>query len=229
VNRSTATARLVTIAASLVCATAGLAACRGHARRAAPAPSASVADTASPPDPPPEPLPTGSAVVPSVAVFADGGAPRGYERATVWNVISAGDGAAVLLVDAKNIVLPIFVGGTEALTIQLRIDREKYTRPLTHDLLSTVIAELGGKPVKVQVDDLRDDTYFGSVFVRQGDRVLQIDARPSDAIALALGSGVPIYVSQAVMLSSGVPREEIERDEREQRVGDRKKGNPISL
>jgi bifunctional DNase/RNase len=221
-------ARLVLIA-SFSCAAAGLVACRGRAHRAAPTPSASVADTASPPDPLPEPLPTGSAVVPSLAVFADGGAPKGYERATVWNVIAADDGAAVLLVDAKNIVLPIFVGGTEALTIQLRVDREKYTRPLTHDLLSTVIAELGGQPVKVQVDDLRDDTYFGSVFVRQGERVVQIDARPSDAIALALGSGVPIFVSQAVMLSSGVPRDEIERDQREKRMGDRKKGNPISL
>lgn len=225
--------RLAPTATLVVCACAAmLVACRGRFQRGAPpaaSASASVATTDVIPDPPPPPLPVGSAVVPSVAAYADGGAPKGYELATVWNVVAAGDGAAVLLVDSKNIVLPIFVGGTEALTIQLRMDREQYSRPLTHDLLSTVITELGGHPVKVQVDDLRDETYYGSVFVKQGERVVQIDARPSDAIALALGSGVPIYVAQSVMLSSGVPRDQIERDEHEQRMGARKKGNPISL
>lgn len=142
----------------------------------------------------------------------------------------AGDGAAVLLIDSKQVtVLPIFVGGTEALTIQLRADGTRYERPLTHDLLSSLVRELGGSAVKSQIDDLRDDMFFGSVFVRQGDRVLQLDARPSDAIAIALGSGAPLYVSRSVMLASGVPREEIEKDEKDQAIEKRKKGNRISL
>jgi bifunctional DNase/RNase len=169
-------------------------------------------------------------VIPSQAAFADGGAPQGYEKASVWDVVPAGDGAAVLLIDAKKLtVLPIFVGGTEALTIQLRADGTRYERPLTHDLLSSLVRELGGSPVKSQIDDLRDDTYFGSVFVRQGDRILQLDARPSDAIAIALGSGAPLYVSRSVMLASGVPREEIEKEEKDQAIAKRKKGNRISL
>jgi bifunctional DNase/RNase len=89
--------------------------------------------------------------------------------------------------------------------------------------------ELGGSPVKSQIDDLRDDTYFGSVFLRQGDRILQLDARPSDAIAIALGSGAPLYVSRSVMLASGVSREQIEKEEKDQAIGKRKRGNRISL
>jgi bifunctional DNase/RNase len=175
-------------------------------------------------------LPVGSAVVPSASTFADGGAPSGYERASVWDVVQAGDGAAVLLIDSKRVtVLPIFVGGTEAMTIRLRADGARYERPLTHDLLSSLVHELGGAPVKSQIDDLRDDTYFGSVFVRQGDRVLQLDARPSDAIAIALGSGAPLYVSRSVMLASGVPREEIEKAEKDQALDKRRKGSRISL
>lgn len=175
-------------------------------------------------------VPVGSAIEPSPAAFADGGAPSGYERASVWDVVQAGEGAAVLLIDSKHVtVLPIFVGGTEALTIQLRADGARYERPLTHDLLSSLVRELGGAPVKSQIDDLRDDTYFGSVFVRQGDRVLQLDARPSDAIAIALGSGAPLYVSRSIMLASGVPREQIEKDEKDQAIEKRKKGNRISL
>jgi bifunctional DNase/RNase len=166
--------------------------------------------------------------VPSAAVFADGGAPAGYERATVWDLVPAGDGAAVLLIDSSGTtVLPIFVGSTEALTIRLDMDGHRYERPLTHDLLSSLVRELGGVPVKAQIDDQREDTYYGSVFVRQGERVLQLDARPSDAIAIALGNAAPLYVSRSVLLTSGVPREEIDNEDKAKKIEKRKKGNPI--
>jgi bifunctional DNase/RNase len=204
---------------------------RQHPPVAGPAPSTPPAAPGAPPlAPAPTEAAVASALVPSQAAFADGGAPNGYERTSVWDVIPAGDGAAVLLIDSKqDTVLPIFVGGTEALTIQARADGTHYERPLTHDLLSSLVRELGGAPVKTQIDDLRDDTYFGSVFVRQGDRILQLDARPSDAIAIALGSGAPLYVSRSVLLASGVPREQIERDEKDENITKRKKGNRISL
>jgi bifunctional DNase/RNase len=223
---------------ALVAATLPVAACKRRARPSAPAPAESALAAPAPPPAassaeaaePAAPLPVASAVVPSPAVFADGGAPKGYERATVWDIVSTDDGAAVLVLDASSTtVLPIFVGGTEAMTIRLRLSGERYARPLTHDLLASLVNELGGRPVKAQIDDLRDDTFYGSVFVRQGDRVLQIDARPSDAIAIALGSHVPLFVSRSVMLGSGVSRAEIEKEEREQEMGKQKKGNPISL
>jgi uncharacterized protein len=214
--------------ASLACAFA-TSDCKRRSRDLHPAPSTSVA-SAAPAGPPPaaQQPPPGSAIVPSAAAFADGGAPSGYEHVAVWDLVPAGDGAAVLLVDTSSTtVLPIFVGGTEALTIRLDLDGKRYERPLTHDLLASIVKELGGQPVKAQIDDLRDDTYFGSVFVRQGDRVMQLDARPSDAIAIALGSGAPLYVSRSVMLTSGVPREELEKDPK--RPDPRKTKTPISL
>jgi hypothetical protein len=103
-----------------------------------------------------------------------------------------------------------------------------YPRPLTHDLLGALLHELGAAPVKVQVDDVRDDTFIGSVFVRQGERILQLDARPSDAIAIALGSSVPLYVSRAIMLSAGVPREDIDKAGHGAHIGP-KHADPISL
>jgi uncharacterized protein len=209
-----------------VAATAG---CRRRARELAPVPPAAVAQARSgQPAKAPEPLPFGSAVVPSPAAFADGGAPTGYEHATVWDFVPAGDGAAVLLLDAsRTTVLPIYVGGTEALTIRLNLDGKHYERPLTHDLLALMMKELGGRPIKAQIDDVRDDTYYGSVFVRQGDRVVQLDARPSDAIAIALGSGAPLYVSRSVLLASGVPLEDVEREQKGHGAENRK--TPISL
>jgi bifunctional DNase/RNase len=184
-----------------------------------PSPSASVTVAAGPPAPRLSASPT-SATVPNTVVLADAGAPSGYEHVAVWDLVPTADGAAVLLIDASHTtVLPIFVGGTEALTIRLDLDGKHYDRPLTHDLLASIIRELGGQPIKAQIDDLRDDTYFGSVFVSQGERILQLDARPSDAIAIALGSGAPLYVSRSVMLASGVPREAIEHDQKSRDLG----------
>lgn len=124
---------------------------------------------------------------------------------------TAEGGKVVLLIDPdQNTIVPIFIGGTEALSIQLRLDHQHYQRPLTHDLLDSMVRELGGELEKVQVDDLRDSTYIGTVFLRDGRRVAQIDARPSDAIALALGNEVPIFVARKVVEAAGVKREEIE-------------------
>jgi len=171
-----------------------------------------------------------TAVVPSAISFADGGAPKDYERASVWAVVPAGDGAAVLLLDSTNkTVLPIFVGGTEALTIRLRLDGEHYQRPLTHDLLSSIVKELGGEPIKAQIDELRNDTFIGSLFMRQGEKVIELDARPSDAIAISLGSGAPLFVARSVIRQAGVARTDIEKQERERDLGKQKRGDPTSL
>jgi bifunctional DNase/RNase len=201
--------------------------CKRRVRESAPPPPPASLGTLSTGEPL-QPAAPGTATSPSAAEFADGGAPKGYEHATVWDLVPAGDGAAVLLLDSsKTTVLPIFVGGTEALTIRLDLDGTHYGRPLTHDLLASLVKELGGEAVKAQIDDMRDDTYFGSVFVRQGERILQLDARPSDAIAIALGSGAPLYVSRSVMLTSGVPRDELEKAQKTRESG--KKKTPISL
>jgi bifunctional DNase/RNase len=200
----------------VVGAVAVTAACKRRGHETAPGPVASATPTL--PTAPPAPVASpGSAqptsfTTPSEAAYADGGAPRGYDRVAVWDLVPSGDGAAVLLLDSTHTtVLPIFVADADALTIRLELDGKHRERPLTHDLLSSILKGLGARPVKVQIDDLRDDTYFGSLFLRQGDRVIALDARPSDAITIALESGAPLYVSKAVMLGSGVPREALEK------------------
>jgi bifunctional DNase/RNase len=134
-------------------------------------------------------------------------------------VVPAHDGgAAVLLTDAKHSrVLPIFVGGTEAVSIHLRLRKRHFDRPLTHDLLDSILHELGGKVVRAQIDEVRGETMIGSLVVQSaGGRITRLDARPSDAIALALGSGLPVFVARAVLETAGVSADAPELEEKPQ-------------
>jgi hypothetical protein len=133
---------------------------------------------------------------------------------TVMEVAPTERGDAVLLVDGGNsVVVPIFVGGTEALSIRLRLDKQKYQRPLTHDLLDSMLGRLGGELQKVHVDDIKGNVFVGTVFLRQrpDGKTMEVDARPSDAIALALGNSVPIFVSRRVIDATGMKKEDLKR------------------
>jgi len=137
-----------------------------------------------------------------------------------------GGGGAVILIDSKGSkALPISVGGTEALSIQLRHAKQRFGRPLTHDLLESIVREMGGKVVRAQVDEIRGEAYIGSVFIQTGGRVARIDARPSDAIALALGNGLPVFVSRTVLDAAGVAPDSLE--EPEKTPATRKRRGPI--
>ena len=134
------------------------------------------------------------------------GAPSGYVTVSVGGMARMpGGGDAVLLVDQRTKrVLPISIGGTEALSIQLRIQKKAYKRPLTHDLLETVIAKLGGRVLSVRVDKLEDSIFYGTITLLDGDKKVELDARPSDAVALAVGSGAPVYVATSVLDHAGI-------------------------
>jgi uncharacterized protein len=126
---------------------------------------------------------------------------------TVLGIAHTPQGAAVLLTDGTPLkVVPIYIGGTEATSITLRFEKRSYARPLTHDLLDHLLRELGAEIVRVQVDDLKDNTYLGTIFLRSKGRAFEVDARPSDAIALALGNKAPIYVARGVIKVAAVPR-----------------------
>jgi bifunctional DNase/RNase len=125
-----------------------------------------------------------------------------------------GGGAAVVLIDpSKSKVLPIMVGGTEAFSIQLRLTKQHYPRPLTHDLMESIVHELGGKVVRVQVDEIRGPAFIASVFVQVGQRTARIDARPSDGIALALGNALPVFVAREVLDKAGMSPDALENPE----------------
>ena len=101
--------------------------------------------------------------------------------------------------------LPIVVGQYEAQSIALALEQIKLNRPMTHDLLGTVIQELTYGLEQVTISDLEEGTYYARLHIRTDEKVEQIDARPSDAIALALRQGVPIRVTQEVFDQVAVP------------------------
>lgn len=96
---------------------------------------------------------------------------------------------------------PILIGGFEAHIINRRLLEERPYRPLTHDLLLQVIEQLGGQPEEVVITEMKDHTYYAILKVRQGDNVLEIDCRPSDAVALAVhcSPALPIFVAESVL------------------------------
>ena len=109
--------------------------------------------------------------------------------------------------------LPIWIGPCEAESITIELQGVAVARPLTHDLLKTVVVNLGGKVSQVVVNDLRNDTFYARILLSVNGRQMEIDARPSDAIALAVRARVPIYVAEAVMdAASIVPEEDIDAE-----------------
>lgn len=94
---------------------------------------------------------------------------------------------------------PIVIGITEALAIDRRLKGIEMPRPMTHDLLARTIEAMGGRIEKIVVSDLRDHTFIATLFVRRNGNVIQVDARPSDAIALGVGLNTPIFVAEHVI------------------------------
>jgi len=109
--------------------------------------------------------------------------------------------------------LPIWIGPFEADAITIQLQGVQVPRPLTHDLLKSFIRELGVKVSHVLVSELRNDTFFARIVVDVNGNSMEIDSRPSDAIALAVRVGAPIFVSEQVMgLASIMPEEELSAD-----------------
>jgi hypothetical protein len=105
----------------------------------------------------------------------------------------------VLKAIEEEFYLPIWIGPYEAEAIAIRLKNVDISRPLTHDLLNNVIGEMGGDISHILVNDLRDDTFYALITVDVNGAMLEIDSRPSDAIALAVRAGVPIFVAEGVM------------------------------
>ena len=108
----------------------------------------------------------------------------------------------ILKDELEERVLPIWVGIFEANAIALRIEEIETPRPMTHDLLCNLLESLQVQIAKIVVSDLRDNTYFAQIHLQVNGSARTIDARPSDAIALALRTEAPIYVDQSVLEQS---------------------------
>ena len=96
-------------------------------------------------------------------------------------------------------VLPIWIGPAEAMAIRRLITGEAFPRPLTYDLFGLVVEGLKARVTRVVISDLREGTYFASLFIERDNQVLSIDARPSDSIAIALRTRAPIFVNEELL------------------------------
>jgi len=94
---------------------------------------------------------------------------------------------------------PIVIGSGEAYAIDRRLKGKPTPRPLTHDLLANVIDELGGEIERIEINNLKDGTFFAQIVIRHNGMLKEIDSRPSDAIALGIATTVPIFVAEHVL------------------------------
>jgi uncharacterized protein len=128
--------------------------------------------------------------------------------------------------------LPIWIGPWEANAIAMRLQGISAERPLTHDLFASTLEELGVDVRRVVISDLSDDTFHARLFLASGDRVLEIDSRPSDALALAVRAGARIFAEQDVLDRAAVSPgsgEDEDDDDREGMVGSALEHTPGSL
>ena len=123
-------------------------------------------------------------------------------------------GGVVVLMQEKigqKRIVPMVVGLNEGRAMSRRLSRQSYTRPLTHDLLETVLQTYEVRVAKVEIDDLKEGIFLARLFLvdAQG-KIREIDARPSDSIVLALGTGAPLYINSRVVDETGEPAHEWE-------------------
>ncbi len=135
---------------------------------------------------------------------------------------SAGGAYALLLKESFGLRrLPIIIGAYEAQAIALEIEGIKPPRPLTHDLLKNIIVNLGGTVSEIVIDSLRENTFYAKIILEISSLTNEIDTRPSDAIALAVRTGSPIYVSEEVMKTAAfIPSGEEESEKESESLFD---------
>jgi hypothetical protein len=109
--------------------------------------------------------------------------------------------------------LPILIGPFEATAIMLALEGQQVPRPLSHDLMRMLLESLQAKLEHVVIHDIKDSTFFAKLVVRTNGEVQEIDARPSDGIALALRMQAPIYVADKIVLEESVPDKKAEHEE----------------
>jgi len=127
-------------------------------------------------------------------------------EAKVWTMARTNKGSAVLIrpVGVERFV-PIFIGQLEAQAIFKSMSKVKLPRPLTHDLFMNMLQRCSMNIDRVEIHDINDATYYSHIVARQGRKKYAFDSRPSDAIAIAIRLGCPIYIAEYIINAAGVP------------------------
>ncbi len=129
----------------------------------------------------------------------------------------------ILRDEEKGRTVPIWIGIFEATSILSRLEGVTPPRPMTHDLLKNVLEKLGGILEKVIIHDLRNNTYIAKLIIKVNDESLEIDSRPSDAIALALRTNSPVYMEEDIIERSKVVVEKTEQERTKEKREDEEK------
>jgi uncharacterized protein len=129
-----------------------------------------------------------------------------YVRADVWTVAQTDQGNVVLVRPRQSdMVVPIFIGQLETQAILIGLGRVEMPRPLTHDLLMSVLRALEAELVRIEIRELRDRTFYANIIIKVAEGDITLDARPSDALALAIRCEAEVYIAEEIVDSAGVP------------------------
>jgi bifunctional DNase/RNase len=132
---------------------------------------------------------------------------EGFEKVTVYGVsfdVASKQPIVLLKVEGKNRFLPIWIGHPEAAAILMKLQNADLPRPMTHDLLAVTIEQLSASVTGVLVTELRDNTFYAVLLLETGGQEIRLDSRPSDAIALAVRTNAPIFVSSELLEANGI-------------------------
>ena len=149
---------------------------------------------------------------------------NGFTRMSIYGInldLFSSSPIVILKVEDENRYLPIWIGQPEARSILMKLQNQEFSRPLTHDLAINLVTELGGSMEKVTVTELRDSTFFATISVQIDGRTIEIDSRPSDAIALAVRAGAEIFAADEVIEEAAVVFEEAMEETPEDEVVDK--------
>ncbi|HZB82379.1 MAG TPA: bifunctional nuclease family protein [Rubrobacteraceae bacterium] len=149
---------------------------------------------------------------------------NGFTRMSVYGInldLFSSSPIVILKIEDENRYLPIWIGQPEARSILMKLQNQEFSRPLTHDLAFNLVTELGGSLERVTVTELRDSTFFATLHVQIDGRSVEVDSRPSDAIAIAVRAGAPIFAADEVIEEAAVVFEEAMEETPEDEVVDK--------
>ena len=148
----------------------------------------------------------------------------GFTRMSIYGInldLFSSSPIVILKVEDENRYLPIWIGQPEARSILMKLQNQEFSRPLTHDLAVNLVSELGGSMERVTVTELKNSTFFATISLQIEGRTVEVDSRPSDAIALAVRSGAEIFASDEVIEEAAVVFEEAMEETPEEEVVDK--------
>lgn len=148
----------------------------------------------------------------------------GFTRMSIYGInldLFSSSPIVILKVEDENRYLPIWIGQQEARSILMKLQDQSFSRPLTHDLALSLVTEMGGNLERITVTELKDSTFFATLHLQIDGRSVEVDSRPSDAIAIAVRAGAPIFAADDVIEEAAVVFEEAMEEAPEEEVVDK--------